>query len=639
MDGRGGALLPVLGFCDALGIYPELGNDVKVVSRSLDRQLLGWDDALALVRFLKSSQRHDRRRARLSSPDQIALLDNLQSVAGRDPLFAKHTEAIRQILLQLASGSSLDKALATVSAAARRLMYEQGFLVDRVLADRAHASVIPHARTGEPQLVAEPFESRATAFSSAIREVVSNGGSVALIVSSDVLASSYEQKLVNEHHVPVIRWPRRSSKHLSEHRCSTVWLSTRQFSSLLLPEVSLIALDLGIPGEWPFFWQRFSLRSLVVIACEIGRARGIGCLVGTTVPTLSVLDACGWSAGASLQPSSIDSTAPSGPTFFVRTSAASDKQTSGASGILLKPTMALLRRTYDMARSSMLVLNIRGLATSIECAECGYTATCPVCGATLTLSANRTRLYCKQCGYSEAPPDTCPNCHGVQLRSRGYGLDRLAQELQRTFPVGSIEMMKATDEDAPVAEGKPCLYLGTYADVQRIAVMKPDLVVFPDVSVGLRHPVFDNVEQLRAVVQGAVSETAPGTVIVQLDRRSIGLRPILDGRESVSAFLERESNQRKELLMPPYARQFVIRVPWHGLPSDVQAICLSLADALRAEGVNALGLHGNVLTTSPRTKVLSVEFRADAAQTALELRVSASLTHSKVFQNAAIRVY
>ena len=124
--------------------------------------------------------------------------------------------------------------------------------------------------------------------------------------------------------------------------------------------------------------------------------------------------------------------------------------------------------------------------------------------------------------------------------------------------------MTPGDETVIAQSTGPSLFLGTYADVQRIAVLKPDLVVFPDVSVGLRHPVFDNIEQLAIVVRGAVAETAPGIVLIQLDRRSTGLRAILDGSETMAAFLESEREQRRELLMPPFARQFVVRVSSHG---------------------------------------------------------------------------
>ena len=301
--------------------------------------------------------------------------------------------------------------------------------------------------------------------------------------------------------------------------------------------------------------------------------------------------------------------------------------------------MHLLRQTYDQGKDSMLLLNIRGFATLIECAECGYTATCPDCGATLTLGGDRKRLFCKQCGHSEAPPDLCPNCHGTQLRSRGYGLDRLAHELQRTFPVSAVQLMTPTDEAVVAQNTGPSLFLGTYADVQRIAVLKPELVVFPDVNVGLRHPVFDNIEQLVVVVRGAVVETAPGTVLIQLDRRSTGLRGVLDGSETMAAFLEHEREQRRELLMPPFARQFVVRVSSRGASPDVDAMTRTLGNGLAAEGVDFRGLHGDLLTVSAQARVLSLEFRADSLQAALGLRVSAALAHDRHFQNAVIRVY
>lgn len=628
-------VLPALSSCDAPGIYPNLGANVTVLWRSLERQLLGWDDALAAVRFLQTSQAHNYRRARFGTSDQTRLLDQLQLISGQDSSFARHSDAARKILLECASGLPLQKALLKISTAERRLMFDQGLVVDAEAADSLlapHHLPLPSAGNGE--LIVGAFGERAAQFAAAMTQTISAGGSAALIVSSDVLADQYQQLLDKQYHLPVIRWPSASGKHLPTQRPPSVWLSTRQFSSVILPEVSLTAIDLGIPGEWPFFWQRFSMRSLVAIVRHFSRAQGMPCMIGTTVPTLSVLDACGLTADSDEAGGGSEGRAK----FVVRTQSAT-QQAPVASGILLKPTLTALRATYELGRTALLLLNIRGLATVIECAECGYTATCPICGTTLTLSGDRTRLYCKQCGHSESPPDVCPNCHGTQLRSRGYGLDRLARELQHTFPVNSIEILRTADEKAPVAVGAARLYLGTYADVQRISALSPDLVVFPDVSVGLRHPVFDNVEQLAAVVRGAVREASPSSVVVQLDRRSLGLQQALDGRYPFSSFLKEEALQRQGLLMPPFARQFSIRVPWRGEAQGAEETASLLQEALRTEHVTPLGLHADVLSVSPRSKVLSLEFRADAAEPALELRVNASLRHTKLFQNALIRIY
>jgi hypothetical protein len=559
-------------------------------------------------------------------------------MAARDPSFSAKTAPMRQLLSDSEATAHLQSALWKLSTPARRKLYEQGFVVDRGLADTEPRVSRTRGDCSHPQLIVGSFVDRATRFRLAIEAAIADGGSVALIVSSDVLASLYEGLLSHDWNIPVVRWPSVGARRFRGDRHSTVWLSTRQFSSLILPEITLVAVDLGIPGEWPFFWQHFSLRSLLSVAADMSKVHSIPCLAGVSAPTLSVLDACGVPTDSALG-SEVENPAQVSATFVLRSQNAALEKQTGPSGVLLAPTMRLLRQSYDQGKNSMLLLNIRGFATLIECAECGYTATCPDCGATLTLGGDRKRLFCKQCGHSEAPPDLCPNCHGAQLRSRGYGLDRLAHELQRTFPVSAVQLMTPTDEAVVAQNTGPSLFLGTYADVQRIAVLKPEFVVFPDVSVGLRHPVFDNIEQLVIVVRGAVAETAPGTVLIQLDRRSTGLRVVLDGSETMAAFLENEREQRRELLMPPFARQFVVRVSSRGASPDVDAMTTDLGTALTAEGLDFRGLHADLLTVSARARVISLEFRADSLQAALELRVGTALAHNKPFQNAAIRIY
>jgi hypothetical protein len=633
-NGTGVLPLPVLSRCYAYGVYPDLGPGVTDFRHALEQQLLGWEDALGIVRFLQTAQRHDRRQARLTAPEPGLLLHNLQAMAARDVAFATRAGPIRQLLSDDCTEGQLGASLWKLPTPARRLLYEQGVIVDGRLANTPHRPPSPADTNERLQLLVGSFTERATRIRPAVEAAIASGGSVALIVSSEVLATLYERMLIDQWKVPVIRWPASQIRKFRGERGPTVWISTRQFSTALLPETALIVVDLGIPGEWPFFWQRFSLKSLVNVVADLSRKRGIPCFVGVSVPTLSILDACGVPLESMPQPKQ----PPKPITFILRRSDRTLPRQPGPSGILLEPTMRMLRQTYDQGSSSLLLLNIRGLATLIECAECGYTATCPACGATLTLSADRTTLFCKQCGHSEGSPDVCPNCHGSQLRSRGYGLDRLAHELRRTFPPSSIVPMDAGDTAVVPNPAAPSLFLGTYADVQHIPLLRPGLVVFPDVSVGLRHPVFDNVEQLAVVVRGALTETAPGTVLVQLDRRSIELRDTLD-TVSMRVFLEGEQAQRRELMMPPFARQFVIRLTTRATAPDIENLKKSLAAALATEGISTQGLHADLLTVAAKTRVVSLEFRVDAREAALGVRVQTALSHNRLFQNATIRVY
>lgn len=626
--------LPVLSPIDADGIYPAIGPDVTGLQRALERQILGWEDALAVVRFLQASQKHDRQQTRLSAPDPTLLLHNVQTMAGRDPIFGAKTSPLRQLLSEKCGEGQLSSALWKLSTPARGHLYEQGAVVNGRLADTPRGCHDPEQHHERAQLFVGSFRERAAQMRPRVEAALAAGGSVALIVSSDSLAALYATLLIEQWGVPVIRWPTSPVRKFQGIRSPAVWVSTRQFSTVLLPDTALSVVDLGIPGEWPFYWQRFSLRSLVSIVADLCTTRSIPCLVGVSTPTLSILEACGIPLDSMPQPSA----SPQPVTFLVRRPESPPAQHATRSGILLEPTLRMLRRTYDEGLNSALLLNIRGLATLIECAECGYTATCPECGETLTLGSDRSTLFCKQCGHSEPPPDTCPNCHGSQLRSRGYGLDRLARELLRTFPASTIIPMDSVGTSAVSTADAPSLFLGTYADVQQIPSLQPHLIVFPDVSVGLRHPVFDNIEQLAAVIRGAALEAASGTVLVQLDRRTIDLRSALD-TAPLTTFLETEQAQRRELMMPPFARQFVVRLPAGSTKPDVEGITRWLETALAAEGVTARGLHAEVLAQSPKARLVSVEFRADACQAALGLRVGRALTHSRLFQNASIRVY
>ncbi len=624
---------PVLGMCNAPGIYPQLHGQIEAFQLHLEEEVLGWDDALAIVRFLQSSQAHTRsRRARLTVDNGPGLLHQLQVVSARDSGFSASTSGARELLSCLAGGGDLSQVLWQLNPVTRRSLYTQGVVVDERLADVEGAACAP-CNLGEPSLfLVDTFEQRVASFLPSVQEVVEAGASVAIITSADPLTDLYEARLRTEANLSVTRWPAAPARTFRGNPLSTIWLSTRQFSSTLLPQVRLVIVDLGVPGEWPFFWQRFSQRTLVSLVEAFCRARGIACRVGASLPTLSLLDATG-NLSRAADNSAISSEHPASPVFIIR-SGSEGSPSKPRPGIVLPETMKLLRHTFERRLPALLLLNLRGYATLVECAECGYTATCPDCGSTLTLNSDRATLFCKQCGHIEQAPDVCPNCGGSALRARGYGLDRLQRELGRTFPASTVQFLGTS------AVPRPLIYLGTYADVQTIPELRPALVVFPDISVGLRHPVFDNVEQLAAVVLGAVVESPPSSVLVQLDRRSLALRTYLENLGAFATFLDSEREQRRALVMPPYARQFVVQVQMPPRRSStVEILTAELASALAVEGVEAQGLHGDLLHGSGGHTTASLAFRVSCDHPSPGTSVNKALAHSRLFRTALVRVY
>ncbi|MFA4929572.1 MAG: primosomal protein N', partial [Patulibacter sp.] len=102
-----------------------------------------------------------------------------------------------------------------------------------------------------------------------------------------------------------------------------------------------------------------------------------------------------------------------------------------------------VHRALADARKAIVLLNRRGWATWVECADCGHSWECPNCDVSLVLhggrrgdvhdfdpgSAAQGRLRCHHCGHQEAPPTRCGSCGSVSVGQHGLGTEQLADDL------------------------------------------------------------------------------------------------------------------------------------------------------------------------------------------------------------------
>jgi primosomal protein N' (replication factor Y) len=97
----------------------------------------------------------------------------------------------------------------------------------------------------------------------------------------------------------------------------------------------------------------------------------------------------------------------------------------------------------DRAEQTMLFLNRRGYATSMQCPQCGYVATCPNCSVSLTYHRAAQRLLCHICGHQVAAPRVCPepSCRNPGIRFAGLGTERVEETLGKLFPDARISRM------------------------------------------------------------------------------------------------------------------------------------------------------------------------------------------------------
>ncbi len=148
---------------------------------------------------------------------------------------------------------------------------------------------------------------------------------------------------------------------------------------------------------------------------------------------------------------------------------------------------------------SILLLNRRGYAAFVQCAECGDVATCPNCSISLTYHRTTERMVCHYCQHAEPPRTKCPRCNGVVLRHRGLGTQQVERLLSDRFPTARIARMDVDTTSGKwahaeildrVGAGEVDILLGTQMIAKGLDFPNVTLVGVIDADVGINLPDF-----------------------------------------------------------------------------------------------------------------------------------------------------
>jgi len=96
-----------------------------------------------------------------------------------------------------------------------------------------------------------------------------------------------------------------------------------------------------------------------------------------------------------------------------------------------------------LAKNEQVILfqNRRGFSPYIECPECGWIPKCIQCAVSLTYHKGINRLVCHYCGFSANIPAQCGNCHSPGLATRGFGTEKIEDEIKIIFPSARVARM------------------------------------------------------------------------------------------------------------------------------------------------------------------------------------------------------
>ena len=225
-----------------------------------------------------------------------------------------------------------------------------------------------------------------------------------------------------------------------------------------------------------------------------------------------------------------------------------------------------IREALDQKEQVILFQNRRGFAPMIECRTCGWVPKCKNCDVSLTYHKGINQLTCHYCGYTYQLPRSCPACDGVELVNRGFGTEKIEDDIKIAFPEASVARMdldttrtRSAYEKiiADFEQGKTDILIGTQMVSKGLDFDHVSVVGILNADTMLNYPDFRSYErafQLMAQVAGrAGRKNKQGRVILQtksIDHPIIAQVMANDYEQMVAGQLA----ERQMFHYPPYYR-------------------------------------------------------------------------------------
>ena len=242
----------------------------------------------------------------------------------------------------------------------------------------------------------------------------------------------------------------------------------------------------------------------------------------------------------------------------------------GGPAILSDKLRTALEQRLEKGEQSILFLNRRGFARSLQCNSCGHVCQCPHCAVALTYHRTDERLVCHVCGYQSIVPRKCPECRDPGILLQGYGTQKVEEVLTKILPKAKFARIDADamrrkhalrDTLDAFKAHKIDILIGTQMIAKGLHFPNVTLVGILNADLGLHVPDFragERTFQLITQVAGRAGRgELEGEVIVQtFTPHSPSIQ--YARKHDFDGFSEQEMEFRREFSFPPYGHCAVL---------------------------------------------------------------------------------
>ena len=251
-----------------------------------------------------------------------------------------------------------------------------------------------------------------------------------------------------------------------------------------------------------------------------------------------------------------------------------------------------IQESLDNNKQVILFQNRRGFVPIVECQDCGWIPKCEHCDVSLTMHKNTNLLTCHYCGYTYAIPKVCPKCGGTHLRGRGFGTEKIEDQIMELFPEAKVARMdldttRTKNAYARIIEdfayGKTNVLIGTQMITKGLDFDRVQLVGILDADSMLNYPDFRAYEHsymmLQQVSGRAGRKGKQGLVILQTKSADLPVIEQVAANDS-KTFYEDLDEERRLFNYPPYTRLIYVYLK-HQHDNVVDSAALMLGSILR----------------------------------------------------------
>jgi primosomal protein N' (replication factor Y) len=255
-----------------------------------------------------------------------------------------------------------------------------------------------------------------------------------------------------------------------------------------------------------------------------------------------------------------------------------------------------LRNSLEKALASsgkvMVVMNRRGHSTFTRCLFCGHIMRCSRCSTNLAYSAIQKKFQCRQCNLIVDIPKACPHCAKDYLKSIGSGVERIALEIKRLFPMNHVERF---DREINVFPKRFDVLVTTQAVLRMLGKLQVECIGVLDIDAEFSRADYRSSQKAFSLLThlSLMAKSSIEVQTVHVDNEV--LRHFVANRDE--EFYRQELTLRKELKLPPYMHwiSIMLRGENEKIVSNQATALYNLFSQGKPDGIDVLNVQPDAI--------------------------------------------